>query len=293
MDNRGGCCIARYGGGGGGGVYDMSKVDQIMLRFRPIAPKPATGGSVSPTESAGDIFSKTGKGKRKYNRDNNNGSKRCNNNKRKKATSEEKTDAVVTLPLLPDSPARSSQTGSRDKDVVRISKPPMWLSFDNSVTDCKNQMKMSAGYGVSSDRTVVMMPQATRVVGSCVTVECLTDTWVDGNGLGCTDEQRRLNLFIDTCPGFISDEFGRVTWTNQAYRKMVGQEDGEETVVWLVMKTPVTVTLTYPAFTCRMRLQYSFGKDKNSLTLPCDVWRMDAGGFAWRLDVKAALCLGR
>ncbi|KAK7858074.1 hypothetical protein CFP56_014543 [Quercus suber] len=35
------------------------------------------------------------------------------------------------------------------------------------------------------------------------------------------------------------------------------------------------------------------GKERSSITLPCDVWRMDGGGFAWRLDVKAALSLGR
>ncbi|CBI15623.3 unnamed protein product, partial [Vitis vinifera] len=43
MDAKGGCCIARYAGG----AYDMSKVDRIMLRFRPIAPKPTSAGSVS------------------------------------------------------------------------------------------------------------------------------------------------------------------------------------------------------------------------------------------------------
>ncbi|TXG51313.1 hypothetical protein EZV62_023837 [Acer yangbiense] len=279
MDSRGGCCIARYASGG---AYDTSKVDRIMLRFRPIAPKPTTGGPVSPTtESNGEVFSRAGKGKRKYN----NVNKRCNSSKKRKASSEEKVaDSVVTLPLLPDSPARSPQMGPKDNDVVRNSKSPMWLSFDKG-----------GGARDSADRTVVMMPQAqaVRVVGSTVTVECVTDTWVGGDGLGSTDEERKMNLETDTCPGFISDEFGRVTWTNQAYKKMVGQEDGEEMVVWLVMKVPVTVTVTYPAFTCRMRLRYNFGKEKSSLTLPCDVWRMDGGGFAWRLDVKAALCLGR
>nr|POE72662.1 hypothetical protein CFP56_18663 [Quercus suber] len=44
MDGRGGCCIASYGANG---VYDMSKMDMIMLRFRPIAPKPAAGAGSS------------------------------------------------------------------------------------------------------------------------------------------------------------------------------------------------------------------------------------------------------
>lgn len=285
MDGRGGCCIARYAGGG---VYDMSKVDRIMLRFRPIAPKPATGGSVSPTESSGEPFTRGGKGKRKYLRENGSVNKRCNNSRKRKASSEDKTESVVTLPLLPDSPARSSQPGPQGKEV-RNSKLPTWLSFDKS-GEGKNQVVFSGG---SADRTVAMMPPAARVVGSSVTVECVSDTSVDVGDLGRTDGERKVNLGRDTCPGFMSDEFGRVTWTNEAYNKMVGQEEGEEMVVWLVMKAPVTATLTYPAFTCRVRLQYSYGKEKNSLTLPCDVWRMDGGGFAWRLDLKAALSLGR
>ena len=41
MDRKGGCRIARYATG----TYDMSKVDRIILRYRPIAPKPITGNS--------------------------------------------------------------------------------------------------------------------------------------------------------------------------------------------------------------------------------------------------------
>ena len=54
-------------------------------------------------------------------------------------------------------------------------------------------------------------------------------------------------------------------------------------------------SLTHSAFTCRVRVVQcdTLGKERSSLTLPCDVGIMDGGGFAWRLDVKAALCLGR
>ncbi|XP_044476775.1 uncharacterized protein LOC123204243 [Mangifera indica] len=288
-DGKGSCCITRYAGGN---TYDMSKVNRIMLRFRPIAPKPTTGGSVSPRESSGETFSGAGRGKRKYSReDNSYTNKRCNINRKGKVCGERKSDCVVTLPLLPDSPARPSQGDPQGKEAHNL-KVPMWLSFDKS-GQCKDELVVSDGIGGSADRAVVTMPQAMKVAGSCVTVECLTDTWVDGDVLGSTDEERRINLGRDTSPGLMSDQFGRVTWTNEAYKNLVGQKEGEEMVVCLVMKVPMTVTLTYPAFTCRVRLQYTFRKEKSSLTLPCDVWRMDAGGFAWRLDVKAALCLGR
>ncbi|EXC04013.1 hypothetical protein L484_006905 [Morus notabilis] len=319
MDGRGGCCIARYSGGE---VYgcDMSKVDRIMLRFRPIAPKPVAAGDGSGTGARtekNEGQSRGGRGKRRYARDG--GNKRCNNgnNKKRRASpdhhdqkrsgalvSDHQDDQTVVtlLPLLPETPEPKEQRSDP------VSPPPTWLSFD--------QQRYSFPRGRSPDPTVVMIPpRPAKVVGSSVTVECVTDTWADGNALGRTDEERRMNLGRDTCPGFTSDGFGRVTWTNGAYRALVGQQGGpwessssctttstdqniNNIIVWLVMKErlPAAVTLTYPAFTCRVRLQcYVDGMEvtKSSLTVPCDVWRMDAGGFAWRLDVNAALCLGR
>ena len=289
MDAKGGCCIARYAGG----AYDMSKVDRIMLRFRPIAPKPTSAGSVSggSTLKSDEVYLRTGRGKRRYVRDN---SKRCN--RKRKASPEEKRDeivgeAVVTLPLLPETPDRKDWSPPGQSDLLSATKPqknpPIWLSFANGSTEGH----CGSDRAVITDRTVVM-PQPVRLVGSCVTVECVTDTWVDGDWLGSTDEEKINNLDRDTCPGFVSDGLNRVTWTNAAYRRMVGHvTPGPEMMVWLVMKARVPVT--FPAITCRVRLQYRCGKEKNSLTLPCDVWRMDGGGFAWRLDVKAALSVGR
>ncbi|KAE8688944.1 hypothetical protein F3Y22_tig00110946pilonHSYRG00042 [Hibiscus syriacus] len=202
MESRGGCCLVnRYEAFG---VYDMSKVDRIMLRFRPIAPKPANGGgggSVSPLESSGEGNCKLGRGLHFHGED----------------------DETTTL----------------------------WLS----IVEADKKLSFSFLGGDSGDDSV---HRAVR--SSCVTLECVTDTWVSGDGLGCTDEERKVNLGKDTCPGFISDLFGRVIWTNGAYKEMVGGER------W---------------------------KDINSLTVPCDVWRMNGGGFAWRLDINAALCLGR
>ncbi|GAV68245.1 hypothetical protein CFOL_v3_11748, partial [Cephalotus follicularis] len=278
MDGRGGCCIARYADG----AYDMSKVNRIMLRFRPIAPKPATGSSVCPPENTYLFCSKSGRGKRKIANSNN---RRCNR-KRKSLLGEENRDATrVTLPLLPESPDRKDRFPVEN---VASRNVPMWLCFGNNNNN--NSNSEAGNILMDQDRTVVM-PQAVKAVGSCVTVESVTDTWVDGDELGSTDEERRVNLERDTCPGFISDCYGSVTWTNEAYRNMVGEDN--KRMVWLEMKEKVPVTrTTHPAFTCRVRLQYTCGKERSSLILPCDVWRMLCGGFAWRLDVKAALCLG-
>ncbi|XP_065853462.1 uncharacterized protein [Euphorbia lathyris] len=278
MNSRGGCCIAKYGGGGGG-AYDISTVNRIMMKFRPIAPKPANGTSSSPEIS--ETSPKSGRGRRRLSTTNNN-NKRCNNRKRK-----EKKNAAVTLPLLPETPAKKESPAGQTKNM------PTWLSFGSK--------------GNGQDEMMLGMPHVARVViGSCVTVECVTDTWVDVDGLWCRDREGRINLEKDKCPGFISDGYGRVTWTNEAYKKMVTDGEGGdgrgEVVVWLVMKDKATVTAALArnqAFTCRVRVQnqrsYGNGKEKSSITLPCDVWRIDGGGggFAWRLDVTAALSLGR
>ncbi|KAF8399900.1 hypothetical protein HHK36_015770 [Tetracentron sinense] len=288
MGGRGGCCIARYGGG----AYDMSKIHRIMLRYRPIAPKPAVGGCVSGESTPKNVgYVRTGRAKRRYVRDGNN--KRCN--RKRKASREEKNDVlndtVVTLPLLPEtpdrkeSPARRVSVSPSDHDLkartTPVKYPPMWLNFSNPMNNR------------TSDLTVEV-PQEVRAVGSCVVVECVTDTCIDGEGLGSTDEEKRKSLEGDTCPGFVSDGRNGVQWTNEAYRKMVGQGEGAgEMMVWLVMKERLPAAMC-PVFACRVRLlQYSSGKERNSLTVPCDVWRMEGGGFAWRLDVKAALSLGR
>ncbi|XP_049393153.1 uncharacterized protein LOC125857584 [Solanum stenotomum] len=294
MDGRGGCCIARYAGG----AYDMSKVDRIMLKFRPIAPKPAAAGSsvssTTTTPQKTEVPVRTGRWKRRYVKENNKNSKRSNSGsspsgRKRKAPSPEENESsgktvsggetVVTLPLLSESPERKD----RSVDVVK-KNAPIWLSFGGNQGNNNGQLQ---GYGG------VMFPQPVRVVGSWVKVESVTGAWVEGYGLGRTDEEKLINLERDSCPGFISDGLNRVRWANKAYKAMVGEGAGE-VVVWLVMKDDVRLpdNKSTAAFTCRVRV-VRCGKEKNSLILPCDVWRMDGGGFAWRLDTEAALSLGR
>ncbi|KAJ7956083.1 von willebrand factor A domain protein [Quillaja saponaria] len=294
MDGRGGCCIARYAGG----TYGMSTVDRIMRQFRPIAPKPATG-STSSGKSSEKGLNKGCRAKRKYVKDNNNINKRCN--RRRKASPEER-DTMVTLPLLPETPDRKDFP-FRDatvitKEVVKRSvKSPIWLNFENCSSDGNMDPSVYLYGGKKTEQTVVM-PQPVRVEYSYVTVQCATEKWMDGGLLGSTDEERKVKLGKDTCPGFISDKYGRVTWTNTAYRKILCLKNDDEEVVMKVRlviaeKVVVAVRELPPdtAFTCKVRVESTCGKERSSLTVPCDVWQMESGGFAWRLDVKAALSL--
>lgn len=272
-------------------------MNRIMLRFRPIAPKPTTGGSSSDGSAMDNknAFISKGRTKRKYVRvrknNNNSGSKR----KGRIAEEEMKEaldldmdmeKAVVTLQLMPEKSERneSPESGSwcnidptvPRKDCEENGDAPIWLNLDEGVSKSNDK-----------DRTVVE---------SWVTVESVTDTCMDVRWLGSTDVEKMKNLERDTCPGFVSDGLNRVQWVNEAYKRMVmkvecdGQSPECECLVRLVVK--VKFPYSYQAFTGRVRLQHTWRNQKSSKVVPCDVWRMDCGGFSWRLDVKAALSLG-
>ncbi|XP_057970183.1 uncharacterized protein LOC131159345 [Malania oleifera] len=269
MEARGGCCIARYAGV----PYDAAKVDRIMLRFRPIAPKPASGAAV-PGVSPPESCPRGGRGKRRCGGSGGRESagRRC---VRKRKASSETESPVVTLPLLPETPVWKDSPASPTRaasEVGGLGLPSTWLNFGSERKEVEE-----AGEGV---------------VGSWVTVERVTGTRAEGEwSLGRTDEERRRNLEGDECPGFISDGWNRVGWTNGAYRRMAAGGAGNYEKVGVVMKEGVPRTCE--AFACRVRVQCG-GKERSSaVTMPCDAWRMDAGGFAWRLDVHAALSLGR
>ena len=264
MEGRGGCCVTRYAAG----AYDVSKVETIMRKFRPIAPKPLAAGGVSDGSSSesGDAFSRSGGGAKKKCAKGSKGSNRCNRRRRKTAPSLPRP-ATVTLPLLPETP------DPKDPPAARTDTAPAWLSLENRGRESTPAAKRF---------------DLTATGSAVVTVECVTDTWreEEGERLGISDEETmRGKLSEDTCPGFISDGYGRVTWTNGAFNGMVGGGDGGE--VWLVTK--VVGVPCVGGFTCKVRVQREKSTD---LTVLCDVWRiMDGGGFAWRLDVKAALTL--
>ncbi|KAK9272502.1 hypothetical protein L1049_002875 [Liquidambar formosana] len=291
------------GGGGGGGGHDESIIDRIMLRYRPIAPKPATTGSVTGFISPErNVFVGNRRGKRKYVKIRKN---KTYNRKKRTTPDVERKDGVdktfETLQLLPEKTERdkdSPEGGSWCNLDLTVPAGPVlqdsssWLNFKPAIND---NFKMGGLHYGESDLRLAEMGRF-RVVESWVTVERVNACMEGGGGgLGSTDVEKRRNLELDTCPGFISDGYNRVEWVNEAYKRMTGSDGGggtaasPETMVWLVIKEK----LLYPVFTSRVRVQYTCGKEKCSKTMPCDTWRMDCGGFAWRLDVKAALSLGR
>ncbi|PWA35395.1 hypothetical protein CTI12_AA582470 [Artemisia annua] len=292
MDNRGGCCITRYSDRGG---YDMSKVDRIMLKFRPIAPKPIASVSGSSSSTVDNTEGGTKRRKRKYVRSSN-GNKakkntKDNSPKKRKVTpssssvckSGETTVRVaspVTLPLMPETPDRNKT--SPGENIKNISCNKLQLDLCNS-----HVTRPDSGHV-----TVTNNKRNTESV-SLVTMECVMDAWISPDvGLGfATDHTIMMNLEIDTCPSFVTNSRDMVVWTNKAYKEMTSGIGADVTVVNKYNKVSMPVYCS--AFTCKIKVTWGSKLAPLHLTAPCDVWRLRSGGYAWRLDVKAALCLGR
>lgn len=280
MDGGNGWPAAKYAGG----PHDTTIMNQIMLRFRPIAPKPVAAGSSpgsTPENSNVELVTKR-RVKRKYVR--NKKSSKCKSNKEDEANKDGSSlygdnGSVLTLQLMPE-----SSSGVKNS-LENTGSQPFWMKFQKA----ENSGILAVGSD-QVDRTVEM--QEKRVVESWVMVDRMTNALVDGEALGSTDIEKMKNLEADTCPGLISDGLDRVQWVNLAYRRMVdpleGSGEAPELVTWLVVKEKILLPNS-PAFACTVRILYT----KSSQTMPCDVWKMEFGGFAWRFDAKAALRLGR
>ncbi|KAM1014961.1 uncharacterized protein LOC126582662 [Malus sylvestris] len=275
--------------GGETGAPDKTIINQIMLRFRPIAPKPAAGGSSSgPTSADGKtVLSASKRVKRKYIRvakdpKNNNSARKLINSR---SSTDDNPPDVVTLPLMPEKTDSLRFSGSGSWGNREI---PTWKNLNHKM----NRSVWNEDSRSRTDRAAVVTRVTT--VESWVTVESVTDTCMEVRGLGYTDMDKMKSLDKDTCPGFISDGSNKVQWVNEAYKRMVSYVEGQlppaEVVVWL--DTKESLPYAHPMFSCRVRLQYStLQKEKCSKTVPCDVWRMECG-LAWRLDITAALSLG-
>ncbi|PPR99281.1 hypothetical protein GOBAR_AA21394 [Gossypium barbadense] len=236
-------------------------INPIMLRFRPIAPKPVTGES----GSGGAQFASN------------------------------KTEKAVTLQLLPEKTEAIGSINDENGVVLEENNQDLPSLFNLNNSCWINRI---APLEEPDRKAVMSQTERATVVESWVTVECVTETCMDGRELGSTDVDKMKNLEADTCPGFISDGLNRVQWVNGAYKRMLMAGEGREEwlppeiTVWLVIKQELPTFCT--AFSCKVRLQFMWGNKCSTIMLPCDVWKMDGGGgFAWRLDVEAALSLGR
>lgn len=191
------------------------------------------------------------------------------------------------------------------------SRATLW-GFVKKFTPAPQDKDMMDSPHSTKKAAMVIMPQALRPVGSTVLVECITDTNSQACPLCGSMEEIEEQLEADNCPALISDFNNRVRWANSAYKQMVGQPEcswlespaagnahaakvmrinGEIVLILQRFQLPQSAT----AFSCRVKIQWTNGGEKSSMTLPCDVTRSDGDSkdcfYAWKFDVQAALCL--
>ncbi|XP_027152713.1 uncharacterized protein LOC113755608 [Coffea eugenioides] len=286
---------------------DNSLDYRMMLRFRPIAPKPIDGQANSthllPEKTDGKSVGRVLK-KKKYagNRKNSQlrNPKRERRNRKSPVepsslTSEQgsssRDDSLVTLQLLP-------KRSDDDKEQDLKSTGQVWCSNAEDYPrnpDLRCLSQSSSNDFVGYEKPVAMI-ESRVIVERVLTKACME---LDGLGLGFSDVDKINKICADPCPGFVSDFSGKVQWVNEAFKKLVISDQehkkhhhqATELGVELVVKQEY---LPYwdPSFACTVRFEYVWDGHKCSRVIPCDVWRMDFGGFAWKLDINASLSLG-
>lgn len=274
-------------------------IDQIMLKFRPIAPKPVTAGSDN-SSLLRDRIIKRKRVKRKYVRVKQRKSSKNNNNNNDNSLSiNDKTTSWLDLEKMID-----VCNGNELIVTDPSQKVSNWISFGvpkniiGKITDSGTLDRSSSSDLHGTDLTIGVQRQ--KSVESWITMESVTGTCDDRKLLGYCDDEIVKNLEGDRCPGFISNGYDEVVWVNQSYRKMLDLKDDKdgspvsEVAVWLVVKVEKSKMIRYlPALSCRVRIEYRLSEKKTqTMVVPCDVCMMDSGGFAWRLDVESALSLG-
>ncbi|KAI5000860.1 hypothetical protein ZWY2020_010819 [Hordeum vulgare] len=300
MERKGGCCLApRYAAGAQAGqAWHLGKV---VLKFRPIAPKPAAmaPAPVTPVPA--------GKEKRKRKAVAGPGGTGRRGRKPKKSAAVAVAAAAAAsttqkLDYVQDKPLSSPSSSSSGTTSVS-SPPPPPLPATLALMPV---LPAQEGFGGAAPvanlapahvARLVLPPQALRQPVPWVTVEDVTGIWRHG------EEPYAAVCGGEEAPTFVSDQCGRVTWTNVAFNRTVsGREDDDaamapsaaasEVRVVLAAKdgTPVPAWGSCAGFTCRVRVPYACPR-RGSLVAPCDVWRLDAGGYLWRLDLQATLSL--
>ncbi|GJN32913.1 hypothetical protein PR202_gb21456 [Eleusine coracana subsp. coracana] len=159
----------------------------------------------------------------------------------------------------------------------------------------------------------VISPRAVRPVGSTIRVECIitarTDDMTSPTAVSKTAADVEAELEADAVPAVVSDSSCRVRLVNEAYKEMVGQPEcpwlravaaasrrisGE---VVLVVAEHEQAALPESAhgvpFACTARIEWECDGKWTSVSVPCDVTRLQCESrddylFIWRFRTSDA-----
>lgn len=300
------------------------KANQILARFRPIAPKPALAAASPVAQAAAEgVVAANRVLCQLQNRP-------CRARKRGRPT---------VVPVSPKSPAQpaakrkraeapypplrcaaATATRAHVSVVVPDSACLPLASLPPATTVAGDLVKVAAEErDVPVERDLlrkllepkVISPRAVRPVCSTIYVERIHRTDATCTAVvSKTAAEVEVELEADALPAVVSDSSNRVRLVNDAYKEMVGQSEcpwldavaaasrrisGE---VALVVGEPASLPEPHGVFTCTARIEWEYGGKCTSILAPCDVSRLQCESrdylFTWRFrTVDADASVGR
>lgn len=300
------------------------KANEILARFRPIAPKPTLAAAAA--AAAAPVAQAAAEGVVAANRVLCHlQSRPCRARKRGRPTvvpvspkSGAQPPAKRRRASTPYPPLRcaAATTGAHVSAVVPGSArlPPASAGVED-IAKAAAAAATEEGRDVPVERDLlrklleprVISPRAVRPVWSAIHVGCIHRT----DDAACTDAavsktavQVEAELEVDALPAVVSDSGNRVRLVNDAYKEMVGQPEcpwldavaatsrrisGE---VALVVADRSSLPDSYGAFTCTAKIEWEDDGKVTSIAAPCDVSRLQCESrdylFAWRFRTAAA-----
>ncbi|CAN1321765.1 hypothetical protein LINPERPRIM_LOCUS32144 [Linum perenne] len=228
----------------------------MMLRFRPIAPKPAAGIDSTRSRPLPKVRTKrkyvrVTSGTRRKKKDNN--MKKLADDNRKRFSDEEAATSDRTLQLLPET---SSEAGGRRRSEDTALESTV---TENNNNNNNNSEEEGGGEVVKEEE----LDEDTCPVFVS-----------DGEGKVVWVNEAYREMVVDQGRGGVSKV---------------------RVVLVVAEKLRPCLERCLP-FNCwvSVRIRVNNNNDSNSwyMRVPCDVWKMEQLGFVWRLDVKLALKLG-
>ncbi|KAJ1291646.1 hypothetical protein BS78_02G331600 [Paspalum vaginatum] len=297
------------------------KANEILARFRPIAPKPALAAAPVAQAAAEGVVAANRVLCHLQSRP-------CRARKRGRPTT-----------VVPVSPKPGAQTAAKRKRPAAAPYPPLRCSAATATDAVATATRVHVSVVVpgsaclhlaslpppaagasealakeaAEERDVpverdllrkllepkVISPRAVRPVCSTIHVECIRRGDASCTAVvSKTAAEVEAELEADALPAVVTDSSNRVRLVNDAYKEMVGQPEcpwldavaaasrrisGE---VVLVVSEPSPLPETYGVFTCTARIGWGYDGKCTAVYAPCDVSRLQCESrdyhFAWR-----------
>jgi hypothetical protein len=302
---------------------DMAvKANEILARFRPIAPKPSQ--AVSPVQAVAEGVVATNRVLCQLQ------SRPCRARKRGRPSLGPASPTSAAAPPAPKRkraappypPLRCAATTDAVATATRAhvsvvvpgsacfpmaSLPPPAAGSGDVAAEEHRDVPVERDLLRKLLEPKVISPRAVRPVGSTIRVESIhrADAAFT-NTVSKTAAEVEEELEADALPVVVTDPSNRVRLVNEAYKEMVGQPEcpwlravaaasrrisGE---VVLVVAERASLPETYGAFTCTAKIEWEYDGKCTSVSVPCDVSRLQCESrdysFTWRFrtsDVEA------